>query len=150
MNDRSMSVPAPSAPYGRPGARRSIVPILLASILCGPIGAPLAAGAATATPNTPAPSLQAELDASPHAEALALVLRTQQAAIRMAEAHRAKQWNVDTLEREFRVKRPIGPGDNDSTRWFNVTYLIEGREVASWFVDTRIKSVTRHPLEPAQ
>ena len=68
----------------------------------------------------------------------------------MAEADRANQWNVDTLEREFRVKRPIGPGDNDSTPWFNVTYLIEGREVASWFVDTRAKSVTKHPLEPAQ
>ena len=91
---------------------------------------------------------------SPHAEALELVLRTQQERIREAErnAPHAKPlqarlnkgdepWWFDTEERTWLVKRPFGPGVIDSTHMFNVYYRIAGKEAASWLVDTRAGDV---------
>ena len=44
-------------------------------------------------------------------------------------------WWSDTLERDWIVKRPFGPGIFDSTHWFYVSYKVNGRILMSWFVD---------------
>ena len=70
---------------------------------------------------------------SPHAEAIALVVKTQQARIREVDQ---ENWDHDVKERTWGVRRPFHPGVIDSTRMFNVTYRIDGKEVAAWLVDT--------------
>src|SRR5436189_5817436 len=74
-----------------------------------------------------------KVQASPHAEALALVVKTQQARIREVDQ---ENWEHDVKERTWGVRRPFHPGIIDSTRLFNVTYRIDGKEVAAWLVDT--------------
>jgi len=91
----------------------------------------------------------------PHNEALLMVWRTQQDAICKLELGHAvseqkkqkeyvasaERWWFDTEGRQWRVKRPFDPGFIDSTHWFFVDYVIEGKTVASWSVDTRKKTV---------
>ena len=48
----------------------------------------------------------------------------------------------DTKERTWSVRRPFYPGVYDSTHLFDVSYRIDGKEVAAWFVDTRTGKVT--------
>ncbi len=87
-------------------------------------------------------------DKSPHAAALEIVVRTQIDVIRRAEApgridsEGDELWWHDTKERNWVVKRPFSPGVFDSTHLFDVTYRIDGKDVASWFVDTRKGAAT--------
>jgi hypothetical protein len=74
-----------------------------------------------------------KVERSPHAAALELVFRTQQARIREVDG---EDWWQDVKERQWVVKRPFAPGVIDSTHWFNVSYRIDGRDVATWCVDT--------------
>jgi hypothetical protein len=70
---------------------------------------------------------------SPHADAIQLVLKTQQARIREVDR---ENWEHDVKDRAWVVRRPFAPGIIDSTHMFNVGYRIDGKEVATWFVDT--------------
>ena len=94
------------------------------------------------------PKPKAKADNSPHADAIALVLRTQAEVIRKVEAPGRidgkgdELWWHDTLERTWVVQRPFGPGFIDSTHLFDVTYKLDGRIVARWSVDTRKGEVT--------
>jgi hypothetical protein len=92
----------------------------------------------------------------PHCEALSLVWDTQSERIKTfevqhAQAEQSKQkeyvsaegrWWFDTDGRSWEVVRPISPGTIDSTHMFIVKYLIEGKVVASWGVDTSKKQVS--------
>jgi hypothetical protein len=80
---------------------------------------------------------------SPHAQALQLVLTTQQEVI--ARVDNPDKWWHDVLTREWSVRRPVKPGDIDSTHLFSVRYLIDGKVVASWSVDTAAQKVTLTP-----
>jgi hypothetical protein len=72
-------------------------------------------------------------------QALSLVFQTQQQQIQKLDS---EDWWIDTKTRQWSVTRPVPPGTLDSTHWFTVTYQIEGKNVGSWFVDTRQKTVT--------
>jgi|SRR6516225_464059 hypothetical protein len=74
-----------------------------------------------------------KIQTSPHAEAIQLILKTQQARIREVDR---ENWEHDVKERTWVVRRPFSPGIIDSTHMFNVSYRIDGKEVATWFVDT--------------
>lgn len=74
-----------------------------------------------------------KVQASPHAEAIQLVIKTQQARIREVDQ---ENWDHDVKDRSWTVRRPFHPGIIDSTRMFNVSYRIDGKEVAAWMVDT--------------
>jgi len=86
------------------------------------------------------PSSKEDHNQSPHAEALTLVFATQQKIIAEVDA---ENWWHDVKERQWVVKRPFYPGTIDSTHLFEVTCRIDGKDVASWLVDTRKKSVQR-------
>ena len=75
---------------------------------------------------------------SPHADAIQLVIKTQQERIREVDR---ENWDHDVKERTWHVRRPFHPGIIDSTHTFNVSYRIDGKEVASWLVDTAKGSV---------
>jgi hypothetical protein len=77
---------------------------------------------------------------SPHVEALAVVFATQQKTIGEVDAG---NWWHDVKERQWVVKRPFYPGTIDSTHLFKVTYRIDGKDAASWFVDTWKKTAER-------
>jgi len=79
-----------------------------------------------ATPST--------IERSPHAEALALVMETQQEVIQ--EVEKECPWWFDTMTRNWNVKRPVAPGLIDSTHMFTVTYTIDEDVVAIWSVNT--------------
>ena len=76
---------------------------------------------------------------SPHAQALALVFQTQQDKIREVDR---ENWWFDTKARDWEVRRPFAPGQIDSTHMFVVKYRIDGKEIFSWVVDTRAKTVS--------
>jgi hypothetical protein len=82
-------------------------------------------------------------EASPHAEAIRLVMTTQQATIR--EVDQGNWWH-DVKERAWKAKRPFAPGGFDSTHMFVVSYHIDGKAVCSWSVDTRAGKVQRQEL----
>jgi hypothetical protein len=82
-------------------------------------------------------------EASPHAEAIQLVMNTQQETIRKVDQG---NWWHDVKERAWQAKRPFAPGAFDSTRLFVVSYHIEGKAVCSWSVDTRARKVRRQEL----
>jgi hypothetical protein len=86
-------------------------------------------------------------DKSPHGDAVELVIRTQADEIRKLETPGREggddSWWHDTKERTWVVKRPFAPGVIDSTHLFEVTYRIDGKDVATWSVDTRKGTVTR-------
>lgn len=71
---------------------------------------------------------------SSHAEAIMLVMKTQQDVIR--EVEKECHWWFDTMNREWVVKRPVAPGIMDSTHMFTVAYSIGGNIVALWSVNT--------------
>jgi hypothetical protein len=77
---------------------------------------------------------------SPHAAALELIFRQEAAHIRAVDKG---DWWMDTKERTWSVRRPFAPGGIDSTHLFDVSYRIDGKEAAAWFVDTRTGKVTR-------
>lgn len=79
---------------------------------------------------------------SPHTEALELVFTTQQDIIKKFE--NPSSWWFDVKQREWNVKRPFYPGGMDSTHLFIVTYKIEGKEIISWTVDTRNKTISEN------
>jgi hypothetical protein len=73
---------------------------------------------------------------NPILEAINLVASTQQDEIKAADEKVSESdWWSDTLDREWIVKRPFGPGIFDSTHWFYVSYKVNGRILMSWFVD---------------
>jgi RNA polymerase sigma factor (sigma-70 family) len=76
---------------------------------------------------------KAEVQTSPHADAIQLVIKTQQARIREVDP---EDWEHDTKERTWTVRRPFSPGTIDSRHLFNVSYRIDGKEVAAWLVDS--------------
>ena len=139
----------------------------LSKVLLGFVaGAVLAAGALTikdvvAAPG-PAPAASqpsgrlADTD-SPHGQAIALVLATQQKAIRDIEKQAGtlrmmgsdESWWFDTARRSWSVVRPFAPGYIDSTHMFTVRYAIDGNEVAAWDVDTVGRKVTPAAREQA-
>jgi hypothetical protein len=83
---------------------------------------------------------QPKVEKSPHAAALELVFKTQAEQIRQVDKG---DWWLDIDERAWVVKRPFHPGIIDSTCWFDVSYRINGKEVASWFVDTRTGKIQK-------
>ena len=89
---------------------------------------------------------------SPHAEALQLVFtkganRIREVELAFAKATKAAEpkfkiedeefWWHDVAKREWTARRSAYPGFIDSTHHLNVDYRIDGKVVASWFVDTR-------------
>jgi hypothetical protein len=80
---------------------------------------------------------------SPHADALAVIFASQQKPLRDLDDN---DWWHDTKERTWTVKRPFAPGTIDSTHMFVVSYRIDNKEVASWHVDTRKRTVQAVPL----
>jgi hypothetical protein len=86
-----------------------------------------------------------EKTASPHADAIALVIEKQQKEIAQAELAYFKENGVDwwrgeieqyrwhdTITRSWSATRPVAPGVVDSTHWFEVFYSINDKAVASW------------------
>ena len=102
------------------------------------------------------PSAEGESALPPHCEALSLVWNTQRGLIRAAELKHAEaeqsrqkehvspksRWWFDADQRSWEVARPGEPGTFDTTHSFTVRYLIGGKPVAVWGVDTRDKEVT--------
>jgi hypothetical protein len=86
-----------------------------------------------------------KVQTSPHADAIQLVLKTQQARIREVDR---ENWEHDVKERAWVVRRPFAPGIIDSTHMFNVSYRIDGKEVATWFVDTAKGAVQPEHFKP--
>jgi hypothetical protein len=89
-------------------------------------------------------------DLSPHAEAIAVVIRGQQKEIAQAEfeyfnkngrdwwrGEPEQYWWHDTITRSWSSTRPFPPGVVDSTHFLYVVYSINGQAVRSWSVDTR-------------
>lgn len=85
-------------------------------------------------------SLRADNDTLPHGEAIVLVLATQAALIKKADADKDTWWH-DTKVRSFRIQRHFAPGIIDSTHLFTVIYAIDKKAVQCWWVDTRHKTV---------
>lgn len=81
-----------------------------------------------------------KVEKSPHAAALELLFQREAERIRAVDR---ENWWHDTRERTWTVRRPFSPGLINSTHWFDVSYRIDGKEVASWFVDTGRGKVTR-------
>lgn len=80
---------------------------------------------------------------NPIIEAIDLVATRQRTAIRAADRKVSESnWWSDTLQREWIVRRPFGPGIFDSTHWFYVSYKVNGRILMSWFVDVRKHTVS--------
>ncbi len=97
---------------------------------------------------------------SPHAEAITLVIETQQKQIAQAEqsyfAEKGVDWWRgkpdqyhwhDTITRSWTVTRPVAPGIVDSTHWFMVAYSINGIVVCSWSVNTQKKTADLQKLK---
>ncbi len=76
----------------------------------------------------------------PHLEAINLVVKTQFDNIRKIDKG---DWWFDSLKREWSVRWPFGPGAIDSTHLFIVTYKIDEKEMISWQVDIRKKTVEK-------
>jgi hypothetical protein len=82
--------------------------------------------------DAPKKAAKAEIQTSPHADAIQLVIKTQQSRIREVDR---EDWEHDIKERTWTVRRPFGPGTIDSRHLFHVSYRIDGKEVAAWLVD---------------
>jgi hypothetical protein len=94
-------------------------------------------------------------ESPPHSDALSLVWSSQREQIRMLEIQHAKmeqskqkeyvspesRWWFDTDDRCWEVSRPIGLGRIDSTHLFRVKYVINGKVLLTWDIDTREKRV---------
>jgi hypothetical protein len=91
----------------------------------------------------------------PHFEALSLIWETQKEQIKALELEHAKKeqskskeyisaenrWWHDVDERRWAVERLSPPGNMDTTHIFLCTYIINGRKLITWRVDTRQKHV---------
>lgn len=86
-------------------------------------------------------------ETSPHAEAIQLVMSTQQAEIRKIDPN---DWWHDVKAREWKARRPFHPGTIDSTHMFVVTCRIDGQIAQSWLVDTRSKMVEVEKAKTAE
>lgn len=84
---------------------------------------------------------------SPHSTALSLIFSTQQNVIRSVDK---ENWWHDVEDRTWVVKRPFYPGLIDSTHMFSVLYLIHGKEVAKWNVNTETNQVNREEMDEAK
>lgn len=92
---------------------------------------------------TPAAALDMTTGRNPVLEAINLVATRQRAEIQAADRKVSESdWWSDTLERDWIVKRPFGPGIFDSTHWFYVSYKVNGRILMSWFVDLSKRTVS--------
>jgi hypothetical protein len=93
-----------------------------------------------------------EKTASPHADAIALVIKKRQKEIEQAELAYFKENGVDwwrgeieqyhwhdTITRSWSAVRPFAPGIVNSTHMFEVVYSINDKIAASWSVDTKKK-----------
>jgi hypothetical protein len=87
-------------------------------------------------------------DRSPHGAAVELVLKEKADDIRKLEKVEKDEWWHDVKERSWVVRRPFHPGVIDTTHSFDVSYLIDGRIVGRWGVDTRTGKVVAW-AEPA-
>ena len=76
---------------------------------------------------------------SPHADAIRLVMELRADEIAKLDPPDAA-WH-DTHARTWTAKRPFGPGVLDTTHYFEVTYAIDGKVVATWMVNTRFHQV---------
>jgi hypothetical protein len=95
--------------------------------------------------DAPKKAARAEGQTSPHADAIQLVIKTQQARIREVDR---EDWEHDTKERTWTVRRPFAPGTIDSRHLFNVSYRIDGKEVAAWLVDSAKGTVQQEDVPP--
>jgi len=84
--------------------------------------------------------------ASPHAEAIQLVMRTQQKQIRNLDD--PGNWWLDTKDRTWSARRTVGPGVLDTTHFFLVRYSVDGVIMGEWVVDTRQGGVTANLPRP--
>jgi hypothetical protein len=98
--------------------------------------------------------------ASPHADAISLVIESQRKEIERGEMQYLREHGVDwwrgepsqyrwhdTITRSWSVTRPVAPGVVDSTHWFVVGYSINGVVVCSWSVDTRKRKAESQNLK---
>jgi hypothetical protein len=123
--------------------------LLAGCFVAEPLSTPAVATQPATTPNVVTPPAT---EISPHAEALQLVFTKAAKKIREVELAFAKAakaaepklrgddeefWWHDVAKREWTVRRSAYPGFIDSTHHLNVDYRIDGKVVASWFVDTR-------------
>lgn len=81
-------------------------------------------------------------DRSPHAEAIAFVMKTQGDVIKTIDK---ENWWHDTKARTWTATRTFAPGTLDSTHLFQVEYRVDDKVVAKWLVDTGRKSVQKSP-----
>jgi hypothetical protein len=91
----------------------------------------------------------------PHFEALSLIWNTQKEQIKALELEHAKKeqskskeyvsadsrWWFDTDERRWAIERLFSPGNIDSRHMFLCTYIIKGKKLITWRVDTKQKYV---------
>ena len=76
---------------------------------------------------------------SPHLQAISLVMELRASEIEGFEDSDEK-WH-DVQDRTWSVRRPVHPGVLDTTHYFEVSYSIGGRAVATWKVNTRRRLV---------
>ena len=103
---------------------------LIASLICSGLLASLAAGAERTI-------------SSDHGEALYLVLTDRAEELRQVDP------DADSLEtkvRSWAVSRAVDSGVLDMANTFTVTLAIDGRAVASWYVNTGEGTVEPRPL----
>ena len=82
---------------------------------------------------------------SAHGEALYLVLTDQAEELRRLDPDADSQ---ETSVRTWSVTRPAGSGILDMANTFTVTLSIDGRTVASWYVNTGEGTVEPNRLSP--
>lgn len=80
------------------------------------------------------PSLLADTEfmSSAHIEALHMVLASQKEELEKLDADKESQ---ETLARSWAVFRPANAGELDRANTFTVTFSIDGRLLASWYVN---------------
>ena len=76
---------------------------------------------------------------SPHFQAISLVMELRASEIAGLEDPDGK-WH-DVQDRTWSVRRPFHPGVLDTTHYFEVSYSIGGRAVATWKVNTKRRLV---------
>lgn len=82
----------------------------------------------------------AEIEENPFVEAINLVATTQRSTIRSIDKG---DWLTDSAKREWIVQRPFGPGIIDSTHLLQVTYVVDGKQLAAWLVDLKSKKAQK-------
>jgi hypothetical protein len=85
------------------------------------------------------PSYAAEQGISPHFDAVALVMELRADEVAKLEDPEGKWHDVDN--RTWAVRRPVHPGVFDTTHFFQVSYSINDKVVATWTVNTKLRLV---------